>query len=96
MALEKENVVRGADPQELWGAGAAKKGVPASERLAFEVYRNHSFLGHHELVFSARGGDLIVGVAVDYALKFGPLTFFKYRLRGQERWSQDVLVSARM
>ena len=34
-------------------------------------------------------------ISVDYAVKFGPLSFFRYKLRGRETWSNGVLTSAR-
>ena len=96
MALEKESSPTGGDAREHLVAPSWGGGVPASGRLGFEAFRNGSFLGRHELSFCMRGSNLVVAVAVDYAVKFGPLTFFKYKLRGQEIWSGGVLVSARM
>lgn len=96
MAVEKESLAQGGDGRDLSAARTQTGGVPASGRLAFEAFRNGSFLGRHELSFCMHGSNLVVGVAVDYTVKFGPLTFFKYKLRGQEIWSGDVFVSARM
>ncbi len=84
MATEKESLAKGGDGRDLSAARTETGGIPAFGRLAFEAFRNGSFLGRHELSFSMRGGNFVVEISVDYAVKFGPLTFFKYKLRGQE------------
>jgi len=71
-------------------------GVPPSRRLAFSAFRNGAPLGRHEIAFSVRDRDLVVDISVDYAVKFGPITFFRYKLRGREIWSNGVLASARV
>ncbi len=69
-------------------------GLPASRRLAFSAFRNSNPLGRHEISFSERDGELLVDISVEYAVKFGPVTFFRYKLRGRETWSNGVLISA--
>ena len=69
-------------------------GMPTSRRLEFLVFRNGNPLGRHAISFSDRNGDLLVDISVDYTVKFGPLSFFRYKLRGRETWSNGVLASA--
>jgi len=69
-------------------------GIPASGRLAFLAWRGSSQLGEHRLTFSTRDGVLTVEIAVDYAVKLGFITVFRYALRGRETWSDGVLQAA--
>jgi hypothetical protein len=86
----------GSSPTNARVAPASQaKGIPVSRRLEFLVFRNGNPLGRHGISFSDRNGDLLVDISVDYAVKFGPLSFFRYKLRGRETWSNGVLASAR-
>jgi hypothetical protein len=86
----------GSSPTNARVASASQaKGIPVSRRLKFLVFRNGNPLGRHGISFSDRNGDLLVDISVDYAVKFGPLSFFRYKLRGRETWSNGVLASAR-
>jgi len=94
--VENEAGGAGSLPNEIHGAPASQTtGIPAFRRLEFSVFRNGNPLGRHEVAFSDRNGDLVVDISVDYPVKFGPLTFFRYKLRGRETWSKGVLASAR-
>ena len=73
-------------------AGAA---VPESGRLAFQAFRNGSAIGTHSLVFTRRGAELGVTIAVDYVVKFGPIPVYRYALRATETWRGDDLLSVR-
>ncbi len=93
-----ENQAGGArsSPTETRVAPASQAtGIPAYRRLEFLAFRNGNPLGRHGITFSERKGDLLVDISVDYAVKFGPLSFFRYKLRGRETWSNGVLASAR-
>lgn len=69
-------------------------GIPPSGRLLFTALRNGSRLGTHSVSF-ARGTDaLVVEIAVDYAVKLGFVTVFRYTLRGRETWVGGMLASA--
>lgn len=86
----------GSLPSETHGAPASQPTcIPAFGRLEFSVLRNGNSLGRREVAFSDRNGYLVVDISVDYTVKFGPLTFFRYKLRGRETWSKGVLASAR-
>jgi hypothetical protein len=68
-------------------------GIPASRKLSFRALRNGSTLGTHELTFTGDAASLTVDIAVDYAVKLGFITVFRYRLRGREIWSDGRLMS---
>jgi hypothetical protein len=65
--------------------------VPPGGRLAFRAVRNGSPLGTHVLTFRAEGNALSVAIAVDYQVKFGPITMYRYRLRANEIWRDGIL-----
>jgi hypothetical protein len=77
----------------VW-AEAAMTGVPASGRLAFNVYRNDSQIGTHHLTFHSAGDALTVQIAADFKVGLGPLTLFRYSLRTTEHWQGGQLVAA--
>ena len=59
-------------------------GVPASGKLAFAVFRNNAPLGRHALSFRRDGDRLEVEIEVEYVLKLGFLTLYRYALTGRE------------
>lgn len=59
-------------------------GVPAAGKLAFAAFRNDSPLGRHALTFRRDGDRLDVEIDVEYVLKLGFLTLYRYALRGRE------------
>lgn len=67
--------------------------VPADRRLAFRIVRNDSAIGSHVLTFSPAGNALVVRVVVDIAVKFGPITLYRYSHRAEERWEDAAVVS---
>ncbi len=71
------------------------RGVPASSRLSFRVFRNGTPLGTHEVTFRRDGETTIADIAIDYLVKFSFVTMFRYRLRAREIWSGCRLVSVR-
>lgn len=70
------------------GARAAKADlpVPQGDQLRFQVFRGDSPIGTHELTFTRAGDTLAVSIAVDLRVAFGPITLFRYTMRGTERW----------
>lgn len=72
----------------------ARASVPEGNRLAFRAFRNGSEIGTHVVTFEPKGEDLEVRIAVDLAVKFGPITVYRYSLRGQESWRRGVLMAA--
>jgi hypothetical protein len=84
----------------LFGCGAAplagaRPYMPqcGADRLAFRVLRNGSAVGSHTLDFMPRDDGFDVHIAVDIAVALGPITLFRYRLDGTERWRGGIFVS---
>lgn len=82
-------------------AGAACAGVaparaalpgPLSD-LSFTVLRNGSEIGTHTVGFKRDGELLVVQSAADFAVRFGPITFYRYHYRATETWQGDTLVA---
>jgi hypothetical protein len=69
-------------------------GIPPSGRLVFTALRNGSRLGTHSVGFARAGDALTIDLDVDYAVKLGFVTVFRYRLRARETWVGGVLTSA--
>ncbi len=76
-------------------AALARPAAAALARIDFEVRRNDSVIGSHSVSFARSGDNQVVTVAVDYLVKFGPITLFRYALRGSEAWRGDSLAEAR-
>lgn len=64
------------------------------ERIVFDVYREGSEFGTHELTF-ARGenGDLTVDITIRLRAGFGPITVFRYEHDSTETWRDGELVA---
>jgi len=75
------------------GAARAALPVPSDGKLAFHIIRNGSTIGEHVLTFASNGNGLIVAVAVDIVVGFGPITLFHYKHRATERWEGEQVVS---
>ncbi|MDE2517243.1 MAG: hypothetical protein KGL12_14545 [Rhodospirillales bacterium] len=76
-------------------AAATMPGVPQTGVLAFKVLRGASPIGTQRLTFTANGAALSVRVAADFVVRFGPIVFFRYRLRVAEEWEGGVLQRVR-
>ena len=63
------------------------------DRLAFKVLRNGSQIGTHVLSFRRAAGSLTIGIEVDIDFKLGPISLYKYKLRGTEIWGGGTLMS---
>ena len=94
MAAREESGGAEALPKMVCVPAFPMAGIPASRRLEFSVFRNGAPLGRHAVAFSERDGALVADIAVDYTVKFGPITFFRYKLRGRETWINGALASA--
>ncbi len=92
-AIYRRNFITGASAVALGWTSSAWAAVPAERSLAFNVFRKGSRIGTHSLEFSQAGEALTVRVAVDFAVGLGPITLYRYRLRGTEEWSRGVLMS---
>jgi hypothetical protein len=73
-------------------AAAAQPAPPPSDRLAFRLVREGNAIGTHVLTFARSDNGLDVHIAVDIAVRFGPLVLFRYTLRGLEQWRNGWVV----
>jgi hypothetical protein len=70
----------------------AQPAPPPSDRLAFRLVREGGEIGTHVLTFARMENGFDVHIAVDIAVGFGPLVFFRYTLRGLEQWRNGSVV----
>lgn len=63
------------------------------DAIRFEVLRNGDAIGRHEIDFRARGGDLLVDVAIDLRVRFLFLPVYGYSHRNQEVWRDGRLIA---
>jgi len=68
-------------------------GIPTSQALAFRAVRNGTRLGTHTVRFVRSDRALNVEIAIDYTVKIGLFTVFRYTLRAQECWQNGELIS---
>ena len=78
-------------------AGAALLAIAAAasaiasdtpQDIAFDVYRNGSAFGRHDVRFGRdEAGDLVVDVDIELRAGFGPITVFRYAHEAEEVWS---------
>ena len=78
----------------LLAAAVAAPGVPRADLLRFRLLREGSGIGAHVLHFLPAPGGMRVVIAVDIAVRFGPLVLYRYRLRGEETWRDGRCVAA--
>ncbi len=62
-------------------------------RLSFRVLRNDSQIGTHVLTFAVTAGALTVRVATDIRVGLGPVTFYRYTHRAEERWRDGMFIA---
>jgi hypothetical protein len=67
-------------------AGAARAGVPAGRRLAFDAWRGGKRIGRHTLEFDGDDKNFAVRIEADFAVSLGPITLFRYRMQAVETW----------
>ena len=68
--------------------------VPPNGALAFRIMRNGSVIGKHSLTFRQNGDTLLVEVAVEILVKFGPIPVYRYVHRASETLRDGVLIAA--
>ena len=66
--------------------GPPVAGVPRTGALRFRLLRERSAIGTHTLLFHPAPGGFAIAIAVEIAVRFGPLVLYRYRLRGSETW----------
>ncbi len=63
------------------------------DRLVFDVFRNGSKFGQHEVSFSRVGDALTIDTDIELKVSFGPITAFHYVQDITERWAGGKLAS---
>ena len=66
--------------------------VPSGNKLNFRLMRHGAPIGTHMMTFRGHSDVLIVDIAVDVLVKFGPIPLVRYTHRNQETWQHDRLV----
>ena len=61
--------------------------------LSFDVFRDGTRIGFHRIRFQTDGGLLTANVSVEIAVKFGPVTLFRYAHSVREVWRDGQFVS---
>jgi hypothetical protein len=75
------------------GAGRLIAGVPGNDDLSFDVFRNGSHIGSHVLRFSRTGDSIVVNIAAEFKVGWGPIVLFRYQHTGVETWQAGRFVS---
>lgn len=78
----------------LLAAALALPGVPRADMLRFRLIREGAAIGTHVLQFEPGPNGITITIAVDIAVRFGPLVLYRYRLRGREIWEDGRCVAA--
>ncbi len=68
-------------------------GVAGQERIAFDVIRQGSVIGTHQVVLEQSGSTLRAHIDCTLRVGFGPITFFRYHHQGVEVWQDGVFQS---
>ena len=67
-------------------AANSPTGIPPGGRLAFEAFRKGSRIGTHTIDFSRSGDTVTARIDVQFAAGLGPITLYRYTMRGTEQW----------
>jgi len=65
--------------------------VPPGNALRCRAIRNGSEIGQASYLFEAESNRLIMNLAIDIVIKFGPIPVFRYTHRSTETWYGDEL-----
>jgi hypothetical protein len=71
----------------------APRGIPDDDAISFTVWRKGSQIGTHQVRFERQGDRLSVRTAADFAVGFGPITFYRYHYRVTEVWQGSELMT---
>jgi hypothetical protein len=79
----------------LVGGAALALTIPgmAATDLRFDVLRNDSNIGHHNVSFHTDGDTLVANIAVEIVVRFGPIPVFRYTMTMRETWRGDRFLS---
>ncbi|MDE2333993.1 MAG: hypothetical protein KGK10_05590 [Rhodospirillales bacterium] len=78
----------------LLAGAVAMPGVPRSSPLRFHLRRDGSWIGTHVIRFERGTNRTNIAIAVDIAVRFGPLVLYRYKLRGREHWEGGRCMAA--
>lgn len=67
--------------------------LAAPARLSFQVFRNGTKVGEHQMSFAGDDDSRTVTTDVDMVVKVGPVPVYKYRHDATERWAAGKWVS---
>jgi hypothetical protein len=67
--------------------------LAAPNRLAFQVFRNGTKVGEHQMSFAGDDDNRTVVTNVDMVVKIGPVPVYKYKHNATERWADGKFVS---
>tara|TARA_R110002095_G_scaffold139948_2_gene121568 strand:- start:827 stop:1441 length:615 start_codon:yes stop_codon:yes gene_type:complete len=68
--------------------------LPEPADIRFQVLRNGTPFGEHRVSFTrSPSGELRVDTEIELAVRFGPLTVFRYEQSVAEAWDGDDLIS---
>lgn len=77
--------------RELIGGGIALlvpgMALAAPNRLAFQVFRNGTKVGEHQMSFAGDDDNPTITTNVDMVVKVGPVPVYKYKHAATERWA---------
>jgi hypothetical protein len=83
--------------RELIGGGVALlvpgMALAAPSRLAFQVFRNGTKVGEHQMSFAGDDDSRTITTNVDMVVKVGPVPVYKYKHTATERWADGRFVS---
>jgi len=69
------------------GAALSVMGMATPSEIRFDVLRNGSKIGHHEVDFQQRDDTLVATTTVEIVYAFGPIVLFRYNHSVRETWS---------
>ncbi len=76
--------------QFLLSGAAYTLPVPKTNAMAFDVFRNGSKIGQHQLSFSQTGDDLTVTIMAELRVTIAAIPVFLYSFAAVERWRGGV------
>lgn len=80
-------------PAASAGADAAAPVTSPAPALSFRVERGGTPIGTHTIEFTQQGDALHVAIDINLAVRFGPITVFRYAHSNRETWRDGKLVA---
>ncbi len=92
-ALTRRHLLCGSAACLTTGSALASIPAPPGNRLSFKVIREGKDIGTHRVAFTRNGDVWTIETAIDLAVTFGPVTFYRYRHRAEEIWTAGLFTS---